>query len=189
MTSCCLLQAWGNPYPWGSDNTAGGYNWYVSGVPMNIAYQPTAMLSVDIGVPVVGLPTGATPMVYMMHTQAPRADYTVIGNTAATMLTNAELDPSGSVAVTPTYTYFLQQSGSTGVPGLPSEGVLARRFTKGLVLLRVDTWGGSASFLNSMSPSIALGGSYCRVSFDGSLSSPVTSVVLGGYEGAIFVTC
>ena len=47
------LNVWGNRFWYGSGNTwfngAAG-NWWEAGVPMNVAYQPTALLNADIGV-------------------------------------------------------------------------------------------------------------------------------------------
>lgn len=179
---------WGNGYTYGSQNSVGGVNWWTSGVPLNYAYQPSGLLSVDMGRPVTtGLPAGAVPMTYMMGTTVPLSDYTIIGNTSSTVLMNPALGAAG-VPVVPTYVYYAYQGPASTVPGLPTEAVLARRFTKGLVLYRTNQWGSSSQYANTTSAPIDLGGSYRRVHFNGSLSSPVTSVTLSGYEGAIFVS-
>jgi hypothetical protein len=44
---------WGNGFWYGSINTL-SHNYWKSGVPQNVAYQPTAMMQVDIGEPVQG---------------------------------------------------------------------------------------------------------------------------------------
>lgn len=158
-------------------------------MPLNVAYMPVGILSRNIGTPVTtGVPAGTQPVVYMMPTTVPLSDYTIIGNTSSTQLCNAQLDPSGCIPVIPTFVYYAYIGGPTpGVPGLPACAVLARQFTNGLALFYTDTWGGSASFAVTSSPLIQLNGTYQRIYLNGSLSAPMTSIVLGGYEGAVFI--
>ena len=61
--------------------------------------------------------------------------------------------------------------------------MLARRYTKGLVLYRTDLWGHSADFLASSSEMLALDGWYRRVSRvagDEVLSEPIRELRLAG---------
>mmetsp|Transcript_33453 Transcript_33453/g.45825 ORF Transcript_33453/g.45825 Transcript_33453/m.45825 type:complete len:369 (+) Transcript_33453:1584-2690(+) len=196
------FQSWGNGYYYGSSNTY-TYNYYKAGVPMNMAYQPTKMLQVDIGTPKTSI-SSLIPnprrefMSYQTTTKVPQNGYTVIGNTSSLRLYHPELSADGYLAVVPSYIYFLQRDPDhRSIPTTPTSCVLAREYTKGLVVYRTniygggDTYGGSVNFLKSnitVQLPVQAGLTFRRVFYNGSLSAPVTSVQLGGYEGAVFVT-
>jgi hypothetical protein len=138
-------------------------------------------------------------MTYQFKTVEPLSDYTYVGNTSATTLFHAELDIGTSEAlglrpgehvVLPTFTYYYTKLGDypSSMIRSATECVLARHFTKGLVLYRTDTFGSSASFrLTNETVSLPSDADYWEVQFDGSLKGPVTETVIGGYEGKIFV--
>ena len=75
--------------------------------------------------------------------------------------------------------------------------VLAREYTKGLIIYRTNVYGGgdvydgSAKFLLTnvtVQLPVIPGFFYRRVLYNGSLSGPVRTVTIGGYEGMVFVS-
>ena len=197
MPGSTSFQCWGNGYYYGSQNSDLS-NFWKAGVPLNMAYQPTSMLSVDIGVPKVSikdlwpLPSGAKRefMAYQTKTAVPSNSYTVIGNSSQTRLNHPELSPTGYLTMRPSFVYYLQRAADhPQIPQTPLNAVLAREYTKGLVMYRTDVYGGSLSFLQSsvtFTLPVADGISFRRVYYNGSLGPIATSVTLNGYEGAIF---
>jgi hypothetical protein len=161
---------------------------------MNVAYQPTAMLTAaDLGVPMPhasdAMLAGEEPLQYMVRTEVPLSDYTILGSSTNETLKHAELDESGSIAILPTHAFYLIR-GPDALPGAPSSAVLARRYTRGLVLYRTDTFGHSETFMASSSVVLPLNGTYRRVSRvagNTTLGEPITEVRLQGYEGAVLV--
>ena len=197
-------QSWGNGYYYGSANTYGGANFYISGVPMNIAYQPTRMLKVDIGIPKTrvedlatfpGIASGVAKrefMAYQTRTSVPLNDYTVIGFANESRVVHPEVSTTGFLDTIPSMIYYLQRSAKDHpqIKHTPIDCVLAREYTKGLVLYRTDVYGNSLSFMkSSVLVTLPKGINYRRIRFDGSLDPiPVNgTVTLFGYEGAIFV--
>lgn len=174
---------WNQQYQYGSGNTTAS-NYYQAGIPKNMAYHPAGQLSADIGEPLTYLSSGREPMAYMKKTTV--SDYTVIGHSGSTELINPSF-PEGSLAVTPANIFYLARSTQEVVPGGPAEAVLAREYTKGLVLFRTDFFGHNETFQQSFSQEILLPGAYRRVNYDGSLGPVITSIVLAGYEGAVLV--
>lgn len=189
------FQAWGNGFTYGSSNT-GTWNYYKAGVPMNMAYQPTDMLDlIDIGVPLedqsVAIPPSKDPMQWMVRTKVPLSDYTILGNTTSTILKHDEIADEGVLPLRPSFIYYAQRNAYQNNPlgATPSDAVLARRYTKGLVLYRTNTYGGSTEFMASNSTTVVELGPdlYHRVTRTGTLSPPLSSVALRGYEGAILL--
>lgn len=189
-------QSWGNGYYYGSANTLAPYNYHTSGIPLNIAFQPTKMLKVDIGIPITK-PEELTElghvrefMAYQTRTNQPLNSYTVIGFTNESRVVHPEVSSFGYLEVIPTYIYYLQRSMKDHPQIKPTECVLAREYTKGLVLYRTDVYGNSVTFLkSSVLVTLPKGKTYRRVNFDGSLD-PVSvngTVTIFGYQGAIFV--
>ncbi len=197
-------QSWGNGYYYGSANTIAPYNYHTSGIPMNIAYQPTRMLKVDIGLPKTraedlttfpGIASGVPKrefMAYQTRTAKPLNDYTVIGFANESRVVHPEVSSTGYLDVVPSFIYYLQRPAKDHpqIRHTPTECVLAREYTKGLVLYRTDVYGNSLSFLkSSVVVTLPKGVNYRRIRFDGSLDPiPVNgTITLHGYEGAIFV--
>lgn len=189
------LNMWGNRFQYGSVNTWAG-NWHEAGVPMNVAYQPTSMLQVDLGKPEpdasVAIRSEEEPIQYMVRTEVPLSDYTLIGRSNDTELRHAEVNETGALRTRPTNIFYAQRDpDSPHIPGAPQSAVLARRFTKGLVLFRTSLYGGDHAFFDTMSTSIDLKGWYRRVSRvrgdSELLGPPLSKIQLSGYEGALLV--
>lgn len=182
------FHAWNSSFFYGSNNTfTAPTSFWKAGVPKNFAYQPVDMLQVDIGEPSGEIPANKEAMKYMVKTQQPLSDYTVIGDSRDTKLLHPEIGEQGEVTVVPSHIYYMQRSDNEAITGAPAEMVLARNYTKGLVLFRTSFIGSSDAFMASTSEPIDLLGTYRRVQPDGTLSEPITSIVLQGYEGAILV--
>lgn len=194
------FHAWGNGWNYGSGNTQ-TYNYYKVGVPMNIAYQPTAMMSIDIGSPITST-SDLSPLLkntlnnrefmsYEMTTVHPPNGYTVIGDTTSSILQHPEISPTGKLKVIPSLVYYLSRRvDHPQIPHTPLSCVLAREYTKGLILYRTDVYGASKAFLLSnitVRLPIWPDAVYRRVYYNGSLGPIASSVTLGGYEGAIFL--
>lgn len=154
-------------------------------MPNVMAYQPTAMLEVDIGQPANSIPQGYSPVSLMYRQGGTFPDNIVVGDTATSVLNN-NFAPMAGKPVYPTYVFRLAQG---TLPNRPSTtySVFARKYTKGLVLLKMtsaytadDT--GAASVTTHQLP-----GTYRRVNWDGTLGPPITEVTLKGMEGAILV--
>ena len=177
-------QQWNQTFVYGSGNTSGS-NYYKAGVPKNMAYQPSMMLSVDIGEPESRSPSGYELIPYMMKEKGV-TDYRIIGTSGDTVLSGTSL-PGQQVQVVPSYIYYLQRSTEEVVSGGPAEAILARNYSKGLVLYRTDFLGNNAEFFDTSSGVIQLPGEYRRVLPDGSLGEVRNTVNLSGYEGAILV--
>ncbi|GIV19477.1 MAG: hypothetical protein KatS3mg023_1228 [Armatimonadota bacterium] len=154
-------------------------------MPKPMAFQPTAMLQVDIGQPANSIPNGFAPVQLMYREGGGFPDNIVVGDTASPVLNNNYPKLAGK-PVYPTYVFALA---SGTLPNRPSTTytVFARKYTKGLVLLKMtskyevsDTGDGSAT-------THPLPGVYRRVRWDGTLSEPITEITLRGMEGAILV--
>ena len=192
------LNVWGNRYWYGSGNTwytgeAG--NWWEAGVPMNVAYQPTGLLQADIGIPepddAVAILPDEEPIRYMVRTEVPLSDYTLVGWSNETRLAHAELNETGELMTIRSNIYYAQREpDAPSIAGAPQSAVLARRFTKGIVLYRTCLFGGQEAFLDTLSDPIPLRGWYrrvLRVAGPTTLGEPVTEIRLHGYEGAVLV--
>ncbi len=175
---------WNQTFVYGSGNTSFS-NFYKAGVPKSMAYQPSAMLSVDIGTPVDQPPAGYDMIAYMMK-EPGVTDYRVIGNSGDTVLSGLTL-PEQQIGVVPSYIYYLQRSDEEVVPNGPAEAILARNYTNGLVLYRTDFLGNDAEFFETSSGVVQLPGAYRRVLPGGSLGDVSNIITLSGYEGAILV--
>lgn len=160
-------------------------NYPIGRMPNVMAYQPTAMLEVDIGQPANSIPHGYSPLPLMYRDGGSFPDNIVVGDTATPVLNN-NYAPMAGKPVYPTYVFRLAQG---TLPNRPSTtySVYARRYTKGLVLLKMtsaatadDTGAGSAT-------THQLPGTYRRVNWDGTLGPPITEITLKGMEGAILV--
>ena len=161
------------------------------------------MLKVDIGLPKTSL-TSLTSlphrefMTYQTTTKVPLSGYTVIGNSTSTRLFHPELSPEGYLNVTPSFIYYLQTDPAPRyIATTPLSCVLAREYTKGLVIFRTNVYGGSDVYdgsVNFLQTNVTVqlpptpGFFYRRVYYNGSLSGPVSSVTIGGYEGIVFVS-
>lgn len=184
------FNAWGNGFNYGSTNTRCCGNYWESGVPMNMAYQPTALLKVDIGVPANSFPVGSEPLQYMIATAVPISDYTIVGNSSSLFLVHPEVAASGILPVIPSFIYYAQQCPTHAqIPGSKYACVLARRYTKGVVFYNTDTYGNNLNFLLTNATATLPLGIFQRVFYNGSISTQLytDSVTIQGYEGAIYV--
>lgn len=181
-------QAWNKTFNYGSNNTfKGSSSYWKAGVPKNYAYQPSEMLTVDIGQPSNEIQSGKEALKYMATTKTPLSDYTVIGDSTDMVLRHTDIGEAGEVAVIPSYIYYFQRGPKVTWADAPYEMVLARNYTKGLVLYRTDFFGRSADFMATTSELLTLPGTYRRVKNDGRLGEPINTIRLQGYEGAILV--
>lgn len=172
---------WNRWFSYGSGNTTAA-NFYQAGIPKNMAYHPRGLLQADIGKPLSYLKSGQQAVAYMKKTT--ESDYTIIGDSADSQLVHSSF-VGGSLTVIPSNLFYLWRSAEEIVPGGPTEMILAREYSRGLVLYRTDFFGHSAEFQQSISAPVVLPGWYQRVFYDGSRSEPINSISLAGYEGAI----
>jgi len=185
--------SWNNSYNYGSGNTEEG-NFYQPGIPKNIAYQPSLMLSVDIGSPAKKVQEWPDQTVQPLRYTAKTTDndYAVIGDSTQLVLAHPDIatfDQVGSVPVTPSNIYYAWQSDdkkSIGGVNFPQQMIIARDYTNGLVLYHTDFFGGDPDFM-SVTHELALPGYYHRVNYDGTLTAATNTISLTGYEGAVLV--
>ncbi len=178
-----FFHSWNQSFSYGSGNTS-RVTFHAAGIPKNVAYRPEGMLRIDIGAPDPLFPSGFEPMSYMSKTDT--GDYTLIGDSSQSSLLDAHPEADGRrIEVIPSNIYYLQRSDDEVVPGGPAEAVLARNYTNGLVLYRTNFLGHNAEFQNTLSVNIILPGIYRRILYDGSLSDPLSSIRISGYEGVI----
>ena len=189
-----FFQNWNRTYDYGSANTLLGTSirgFWKAGVPQNMAYHPTALLSVDIGAPANRMPDGAEPITYILGVDGVPGSsfYTQIGNSTQSTLTVPALEGGTiQVATVPTYAYYIWRTPQTTY-GVPVDAVVAREYTKGLVLCRmpgVSAPGGYASYINS-TVRVTLPGVYRKVNYDGTLGPPITEIDVRGFDGIILV--
>ncbi len=173
---------WNNGYVYGSDNTTQD-NFWKSGVPKNVAYQPSSLLAVDLGEPNARIPDGFNAIPLMMSTRTPEpADYTIVGDSSMNEVVHADL-PNGLTHLSPTHTYFLYQSARLVVAGGPEDMVLAREFSNGRVLYRTDFHGKNMSFYETPKLTFTLDVPMKPVDENGNIGEYVTEIKMGGYEG------
>ncbi|CAK1863991.1 hypothetical protein F0248_10240 [Vibrio crassostreae] len=173
---------WNNGYVYGSGNTTADTFWQ-SGVPKNIAYQPSSLLAVDLGEPSHQIPQGFDPIPLMLSTTTPQlADYSIVGDASMNEMVHADLH-DGMTHVLPTFTYFMYQSENQVVAGGPEDMVLAREFDKGRVLYRTDFHGKNASFYETEKLTVVLDVPMKPVDANGNIGEYVTQIEIGGYEG------
>ena len=193
-----FLNVWGNNFNYGSDNT-GTWNFFVGGVPKNWAYMPMDAMEIDIGVPSNSMPEGTEPLKYMVATESPLSDYTIIGSANETTLHHTEVSDDGKLSILPSFLYYAWRDvDHPYVPGAPLEAVVARQYTKGLVMFRTDLFGGNLAWLSSNETmTVQLNDTYRRVTMamneslgksTATLGPRITSIVLGPYEGAVLQT-
>ncbi|CAE6933395.1 hypothetical protein ACOMICROBIO_LKFPLAJE_03266 [Vibrio sp. B1FIG11] len=177
-----FFNQWNNSYLYGSNNTNAD-NFWKAGVPKNIAYQPSALLAVDLGEPANLIPVGSEAIPLMMSTSTPtKSDYTIIGDSTMNEVVHADL-PGDITYLYPTYTYFAYRSSTDVVAQGPSEMVLAREFTNGRVLYRTDFFGKNADYFSAPKITITLDKPMRPVDKDGNIGDYVSHIEIGGYEG------
>ncbi|CAH7096782.1 conserved hypothetical protein [Vibrio chagasii] len=177
---------WNSGYVYGS-NTTTTDNFWKAGVPKNMAYQPTALLNVDLGLPSGAIPKGFQPLTLMLSTRTPQPeDYTIVGNTSQSQVTHQDL-PNGKVSLLTTHTYFLYQSDKQVVEGGPEDMVIAREFEHGRVLYRTDFYGKNADFYAAGKISIRLDPPMKPVSANGIVGEYVDEIQIAGYQGLILL--
>lgn len=190
-----FFQNWNRTYVYGSANTIVGTStrgFWKAGVPQNMAYTPVKMLQVDIGEPANSIPGNYEPIVYILGVVGVSGYgfYHHVGNSTQTSLSVPVLEGGTlQVPVVPTYAFYLWRTSETTY-GIPNDAVVARVYTKGLVLCRmpaIDAPGGYASYIADPITVQLPGGPYRRVNYDGTLGPPVTEISIRGYEGIILV--
>ena len=91
------FNSWGNGWSYGSSNTD-DYHYYRTGVPKNVAYQPTKMMMADIGVPIASKNEmsnqGVGREFLAWQTATSQDSYIVIGDSSMSTVYNAELLPT-----------------------------------------------------------------------------------------------
>jgi len=154
-------------------------------MPKPMAFQPTAMLRVDIGQPANYIPEGFTPVQLMYREGGGFPDNIVVGDTASPFLNNNYPKLAGK-PVYPTYVFALA---SGTLPNRPSTTytIFARKYTKGLVLLKMTSKYDALDTGDASATTHPLPGVYRRVNWDGTLGEPITEITLRGMEGAILV--
>ena len=173
---------WNSGYVYGSDNTTED-NFWKSGVPKNVAYQPSSLLAVDLGEPSNIVPDGYEAISLMLSTRTPEpADYTIVGDSSMSEVVHADL-PKGRTRLSPTYIYFLYQSERSVVAGGPEDMVLAREFSNGRVLYRTDFHGKNVNFYEAVKLTVTLDVPMKPVDANGNVGEYVSEIEIGGYEG------
>ena len=173
---------WNSGYVYGSDNTTED-NFWKSGVPKNVAYQPSSLLAVDLGEPRNIVPDGYEAISLMLSTRTPEpADYTIVGDSSMSEVVHADL-PKGRTRLSPTYIYFLYQSERSVVAGGPEDMVLAREFSNGRVLYRTDFHGKNVNFYEAVKLTVTLDVPMKPVDANGNVGEYVSEIEIGGYEG------
>jgi len=173
-------------------------NYYKPGVPSNYAYQPHNMMSVDIGTPtgvIPSSPPGYTPMPYTaVIDSAWELTPSVIGNSVSTTLNHPVY---GSIPVQPTAAYYLKTYANAPYTSIvynpqgqayPAEVVVARQYTKGMVLFRTpfSLPTNTADYISDANEiTVSLPGTFHKVNFDGTLGPAITQITLHGFEGAV----
>jgi uncharacterized repeat protein (TIGR01451 family) len=154
-------------------------------MPKPMAFQPTRMLQVDIGQPANYIPEGFTPVQLMYCEGGGFPDNIVVGDTASPVLNNNYPKLAGK-PVYPTYVFALA---SGTLPNRPSTTytIFARKYTKGLVLLKMTSKYNALDTGDASATTHPLPGVYRRVNWDGTLGEPITEITLRGMEGAILV--
>ncbi|MEZ8740196.1 hypothetical protein L4D00_03105 [Photobacterium swingsii] len=161
--------SWNAGFYYGSGNTD-EKNWYRQGVPKNWVYQPSAMLEVDIGQPAL-VPKGYRVVYWRNKTK----DIDIKAKTSTTML--------GDTGVVPANWFWLYRSGWGS--NFPRHGVIARQYSKGLVVYRAMNEPNNPAFMQTEPLRVSLPGDYRRVMPNGTLGEPMRYIELGGYEGAV----
>lgn len=180
-----LFNQWNNGFVYGSDNTTLS-NYWLEDIPKNIAYRPSQLLDIDLGVPANSAPANATLIPLMLSTSTPyNNDYTIVGDSASLQAIHPDL-PYSAVNVIPTHTYFAYRSANNVIPGAPVDMVLARDYTKGRVLFRTDFSGKSQAFFNSAPVTLPLNVPMRPVDENGNIGPYTTQVQIGGYQ-ALFL--
>ena len=175
---------WNASWTYGSMNTwANPGSYWKAGVPKNMAYLPVDMLRVDIGRPADRLGTDDFPVTWIMNAHDGVRSYLPIGRSVDKRLT-ADLLKEGSVPILPSAWFYLWQSDEMNA-GIPMEAVIARHYSGGLVLYRTQFAGGDPEFYAAKRREVTLPGLYQRVYLNGELSSVISSIELGGYEGVV----
>ncbi len=187
-----IAQFWRGPkgswssFSYGSRNTNTD-NFWKAGVPYNMAYTPHDVLKVDIGDPTNRIPGNYNPMPWI---GPDRTGTTIIGYSNQSQITVPNV---GTYNIYTPYTFFLWESPRRmWNDSVPVEAVVAREYTKGLVLYRAPVYLLSylgmtdAQYISDQNAiTVPLPGMYRRVNYDGTLGPPITQVTIRGFEGII----
>ena len=175
---------WNASWTYGSMNTwANPGSYWKAGVPKNMAYLPVDMLKVNIGQPVSELKASDIPITWIINAHDGKHSYLPIGKSDSDEVkstifknTTEKLFPSGW--------FYLWQSSEKN-SGVPVEAIVARRYTKGLILYRTKFSGGDVSFYSASDRDVILPDQYQRIMSNGQLSEPLTKIEISGYEGVV----
>lgn len=181
-----FLSLWNNTYFYGSGVTD-MYDFYSDGVSNNIAYQPTHLMQINLGLPSNSIPEGKEAIKLMASTLLPNpADYTIVADSTSTQIIHQDFN-GGSLGALPTFTYYMDRSNSEIVPDGPTQMVLARDFDHGMVLYRTDFFGRDSQFYDAPKITINLDSPMRPVDEHGNIGSYTNSVEIGGYQGLILL--
>lgn len=173
-----FYQQWNQSFYYSSKNTRAD-NYYQTGVPNNIAYQPTAMLQHDIGKPI------SAPASYPAIEYIDKHNNTFASSTDTQVVVNKQ-----TLAITPSHWFYLYSKTNDILPwstSSPTEAVIARRYQQGLILYYTDQDGKNKQFSEQANITLKLPGRYRRLNADGSLSKVITKITLTGYQGVILI--
>jgi len=174
-----FYQQWNNSFYYSSKNTTEN-NYYQSGVPLNVAYQPTAMLKHDIGKPI------PAPADY------PAVHYVDARNNMIASSTDTQLTINNqALPITPSHWFYLHSQSTNTLPWQqskpPKAAVIARQYQQGLILYYTDHNGKNQKFGEQATATFDLPGQYRRLNTDGSLSQIMNKITLTGYQGVILI--
>ena len=175
---------WNASWTYGSMNTwANPGSYWKAGVPKNMAYLPVDMLKVDIGQPVSKLQASDIPVTWIINAHDGKHSYLPIGQSDSDEVTST-LFKNKKEKIVPSGWFYLWQSSEKN-SGVPVEAIIARRYTKGLILYRTQFSSGDANFYSASDRNIRLPGQYQRILKNGQLSESFTKIAIGGYEGVV----
>ena len=174
---------WNASWRYGSGNTQQHpSSYWKSGVPKNMAYLPVDLLNADIGSPKNTLINGFSEPTWIIdHPKTIRtSDYKTTSSSivfeAKQKLVEKKVIPAN---------WFYIYSSEERVAGVPTDAVLAREYSNGLILYRTSNESANESFYLKNKLRINLPGCYERVASQIDNKVPSRTILIGGYEGVI----
>lgn len=175
---------WNSSFQYGSGNTS-KHNFWKEGIPKNIAYQPIHLWDIDIGEPLKYLKSNAIPLPLTLSTEMPKPnDYHIVGYSNQDFIT---LPNKKKIKISPSNTYFIYKNKTNKITKMPTDGVIARNFTKGKVLYRTDTFGKNKKFHQTEPIEIELNQEMKPVDTNGNVGKYTKKIKIGGYQGMILL--
>ena len=147
-----------------------------------MAYLPVDLLNADIGSPKNTLINGFSEPTWIIdHPKTIRtSDYKTTSSSivfeAKQKLVEKKVIPAN---------WFYIYSSEEKVAGVPTDAVLAREYSNGLVLYRTSNESANESFYLKNKLRINLPGCYERVTSQIDNKMPSRTILIGGYEGVI----